>query len=150
MRIATLLVFMLLSLDGVVLMTEVKAQTTPATPQEGSVDVPPSAPPTKNSEQTIKEDPVCDPTYRPHIIKIEPDEFFAGDTIVIMGEHFGENKACLHEVTFGSEKAKEYKLISTDKIEATAPDNSPTGMVFINVETGGGASRSAVLIKKKE
>jgi hypothetical protein len=145
MRIATVLFILLLSLNGVGLIG-----IPMATAQEGASDIPVSAPPTKDSEQTIKEDPVCDPTHRPHIIKIEPDEFFAGDKVVIIGEHFGEKKGCLHEVTFGSEKAKEFTLIGSEKIEATAPDAAPTGMVFINVETGGGAARAAVLIKKKE
>ncbi len=145
MRIATVLLPLLLSLNGVNLIGMPLA-----TAQEGSGDMPLTAPPTKDSTQTLKEDPVCDPTYRPHIIKIEPDEFFAGDKVLIIGEHFGEKKGCLHEVTFGSEKAKEFTLIGSEKIEATAPEAAPTGMVFINVETGGGAARAAVLIKKKE
>ena len=40
--------------------------------------------------------------------------------------------------------------MGNESIEATAPDNVSTGMIFVNVVTGGGAARSAVLVKKKE
>ena len=141
MRFTTLFVIMMLSFLGFNLMwmTDAKAQS-------GSTAESPSA----KSEETIKGDPVCDPTYRPKITKIEPDEFQAGDKVTILGEHFGQKKECLHEVTFGLEKAKEFTLKGDGKIEATAPDNVATGMAFVSVVTGGGAAKSAVLVKKKE
>ena len=142
MRVSTCLLCMMLSFVGVNLMSMTGATAqSPATTTEA---------PSGNIEKTIKKDPVCDPTYRPKITKIEPDEFQAGDKVTIMGEHFGEIKECLHEVTFGVEKAKDFKLVGNEKIEATAPDNVSTGMIFVNVVTGGGAARSAVLVKKKE
>jgi hypothetical protein len=100
------------------------------------------------SEKTLQEDPVCDPSHRPKITKIEPDEFQPGAKVVIIGEDFGQKKECLFEVTFGYEKAKDFVLKGNERIEATAPDNVSTGMIFVNVITGGGAARSAVLIKK--
>jgi hypothetical protein len=135
---------MMLSFGGLDLMwmTDVRAQANPSTPQEGSGAV------ATDSEKTIKEDPVCDPTYRPKITKIEPDEFQPGTKVVITGEHFGQKKECLHEVTFGLEKAKEFILKGDDKIEATAPDNVAPGMIFVSVVTGGGAAKAAVLVKK--
>lgn len=144
MRVATLLVIMMLSFGGLDLlwMTEVKAQSSPSTTQEKSAATP------TDSEKTIKADPICDPTFRPKITKIEPDEFQPGTKVVITGEHFGQKKECLHEVTFGMEKAKEFMLKSDNTIEATAPDTVASGMIFVSVVTGGGAAKAAVLVKK--
>lgn len=152
MRVATLLVIMMLSFLGLNLMcmTDADAQSTTTTPQQGAPDMKGTDSPSVTNEKTVKEDPVCDPTYRPVIKKIEPDEFQPGAKVVINGENFGQKKECLHEVTFGFEKAKDFTLIGNEKIEATAPDNISTGMIFVSVVTGGGAAKSAVLIKKKE
>lgn len=149
MRVATLFVIILLSVFGLdsMWMSEAKAQSSPPS-QNDSAIMDTSETPTVSSEQTLKEDPVCDPTYRPKITKIEPDEFQAGAKIVIMGEYFGKNNDCLHEVTFGAEKATDFTLKGDDKIEVTVPDNVPTGMVFVSVVTGGGAAKTAVLVKK--
>jgi len=151
MRVTTLLLIMMLPLAGLdnLWMTEAKAQSSSPS-QNGIAAMTTTESPTVSSEQTIKEDPVCDPSRRPKITKIEPDEFQAGDKVVIIGEDFGRKKECLHSVTFGYEKAKDFMLIGNERIEATAPDNLSTGMIFVNVETGGGAVRSAVLVKKKE
>jgi len=152
MRVATLLVIMMLSVGGLNLpwITEAKAQSGPTSPQEGSANVTTTDSLAEKSEKTLKEDPVCDPSRRPKITKIEPDEFQAGAKVVIMGEDFGQKKECLFEVTFGYEKATDFMLKGNERIEATAPDNISTGMIFVNVITGGGAARSAVLVKKKE
>jgi hypothetical protein len=128
-------------------MTDADAQSTTTSPQQGATG---TESPSVNSEKTVQEDPFCDPTYRPKINKIEPDEFEPGAKVVILGEHFGQNKDCLHEVTFGFEKAKEFTLKGEERIEATVPDNVATGMVFVSVVTGGGAAKAAVLVKKKE
>lgn len=151
MRVPTLFLIVLLSFMGLDQMwiTDVKAQSSSTTPQEESTDITTPSPPLVNSEQTIKEDPVCDPTYRPVIQKIEPDEFQPGDKVAIIGEHLGSKKDCLHSVTFGYLEAKDFTLQGDERIEATAPDNLAPGMLFLNVETGGGAARKAVLIKKK-
>jgi hypothetical protein len=70
-------------------MSEAKAQSSlPSQNDTGTMGT--SESPTVSSEQTLKDDPVCDPTYRPTITKIEPDEFQAGAKIVIMGEKFGK------------------------------------------------------------
>ncbi|MDH5576721.1 MAG: hypothetical protein OEY80_14640 [Nitrospirota bacterium] len=139
MRVATLFVIMMLSVGGFNLtwVTEANAQGGPPTESLAQM-----------SEKTLQEDPVCDPSHRPKITKIEPDEFQPGAKVVIIGEDFGQKKECLFEVTFGYEKAKDFVLKGNERIEATAPDNVSTGMIFVNVITGGGAARSAVLIKK--
>ena len=152
MRVATLFVIMLLSFEGLdpMWMTDAKAQSTPGTPQEGSADVTTTESLAAEAEKKIREDPVCDSTFRPKITKIEPDEFQAGDKVAIIGEYFGQKKECVKTVTFGVEQAKDVTLIGNERIEATAPDNISTGMIFVEVVTGGGAARSAVLVKKKE
>ena len=146
MRLTILLVIMMgpLSVLDYVWMTEAKAQS--GHPSQMATTESPSV----SSEETIKADPVCDPSRRPKITKIEPDEFQAGAKVVIIGEDFGQKKECLHSVTFGYENAKDFTLKGNERIEATAPDNLSTGIIFVNVETGGGSVRSAVLIKKKE
>ncbi|HNP62122.1 MAG TPA: IPT/TIG domain-containing protein [Nitrospirales bacterium] len=149
MRVATLFVIILPAVLGLpsMWMSEAKAQSSPS-PQNDTAIMGTSESPTVSSEQTLKDDPVCDPTYRPTITKIEPDEFQAGAKIVIMGEHFGKKKDCLHEVTFGPVKATEFTLQGDDKIEVTVPDSVATGMLFVSVVTGGGAAKTAVLVKK--
>ena len=152
MRVATLPVIIMLSFLGFNLMwmTDADAQLTTTSAQQVAQGTTSTDSPAVNSEKTVKEDPVCDPTYRPKITKIEPDEFQPGAKVVINGENFGQKKECLHEVTFGFEKAKDFTLKGDDKIEATAPDNVSTGMIFVSVVTGGGAAKAAVLVKKKE
>jgi hypothetical protein len=152
MRIATLFVIMVLSFEGLTLMgmTHARAQPGPMSLQSGSAAVRTAESLAEKSEKTLKEDPVCDPSRRPKITKIEPDEFQAGAKVVIIGEDFGQKKECLFEVTFGYEKAKDFMLMGNERIEATAPDNISTGMIFVDVITGGGAARSAVLVKKQE
>jgi hypothetical protein len=151
MRVATLFVIIPLSFLGLdpMWVTETKAQSSLPS-QSGIAAMATTESPTVSSEQTIQEDPVCDPSRRPKITKIEPDEFQAGAKVVIIGEDFGQKKECLHSVTFGYENAKDFTLKGNERIEATAPDNLSTGMIFVSVITGGGAARSAVLVKKKE
>ncbi|MEO6203128.1 MAG: IPT/TIG domain-containing protein [Nitrospirales bacterium] len=149
MRVATLFVIILLAVLGLdsMWMSEAKAQSSPPSQNDTAI-MGTSGSPTVSSEQTLKDDPVCDPTYRPTITKIEPDEFQAGAKIVIMGEYFGKKQGCLHEVTFGAEKATDFTLKGDDKIEVTVPDGVAPGMVFVSVVTGGGAAKTAVLVKK--
>ncbi len=139
MRVATLFVIMMLSVGGFNLTWVTEANAQGGSPTESLAQM---------SEKTLQEDPVCDPSHRPKITKIEPDEFQPGAKVVIIGEDFGQKKECLFEVTFGYEKAKDFVLKGNERIEATAPDNVSTGMIFVNVITGGGAARSAVLVKK--
>ncbi len=152
MRIATLFVIMVLSFEGLTLMamTHARAQAGPMSLQSGSAAVRTPESLAEKSEKTLKKDPVCDPSRRPKITKIQPDEFQAGAKVLIIGDDFGQKKECLFEVTFGYEKAKAFMLVGNEQIEATAPDNISTGMIFVNVITGGGAARSAVLVKKQE
>ncbi len=146
MRLTILLLIMMGPFAGLdnVWMNEAKAQS--GLPSKMATTESPSV----SSEETIKADPVCDPSRRPKITKIEPDEFQAGAKVAIIGEDFGQKKECLHSVTFGYENANDFTLKGNERIEATAPDNLATGMIFVNVETGGGSVRSAVLVKKKE
>jgi len=150
MRVTTLFVIMLLSVGGLNLtwITEARAQSESTSPQEGLAIAANTEFLAQMSEKTLQEDPICDPSHRPKITKIEPDEFQPGAKVVIIGEDFGQKKECLFEVTFGYEKAKEFALKGNERIEATAPDNVSTGMIFVNVITGGGSARSAVLVKK--
>jgi len=152
MRGATIFFIMMLSVEGLALMgmTDAKAQSGPTSLQDGTAAVRTAESLAEKSEQTLKDDPVCDPSRRPKITKIEPDEFQAGAKVVIIGEDFGQKKECLFEVTFGYEKAKDFMLMGNERIEATAPDNISTGMIFVSVITGGGGARSAVLVKKQE
>ena len=150
MRVATLFVIMMLSVGGFNLtwVTGAQAQAESTSLQEGFAIAANTGSLAEMSEKTLQEDPVCDPSHRPKITKIEPDEFQPGAKVVIIGEDFGQKKECLFEVTFGYEKAKDFVLKGNERIEATAPDNVSTGMIFVNVITGGGAARSAVLVKK--
>jgi len=152
MRVATFFIMMILSFEGLALMgiADVRAQPGSMSLQDGAAAIRTAETLPGTSEQTLKEDPVCDPSHRPKITKIEPDEFQPGAKVVIMGEDFGQKKECLFEVTFGYDKAKDFMLVGNERIEATAPDSISTGMIFVNVITGGGAARSAVLVKKKE
>jgi hypothetical protein len=152
MRIATLFLIMMLSFEGLAFMGIIDAWAQPGSMSlpDGAAAIRTAESLAEKSEQTRKEDPVCDPSRRPKITKIEPDEFQAGAKVVIMGEDFGQKKECLFEVTFGYEKAKDFMLVGNERIEATAPDSISTGMIFVSVITGGGGARSAVLVKKKE
>lgn len=149
MRVTILFLIVMAPLAGFdhAWMTEANAQSGLPS-QDGIAAQAATGSPSVSSEQTIKADPVCDPSRRPKITKIEPDEFQAGAKVVIIGEDFGQKKECLHSVTFGYENAKDFTLKGNERIEATAPDNLSTGIIFVNVETGGGAVRSAVLVKK--
>jgi hypothetical protein len=98
-------------------------------------------------EQKVKEDPICDSSRRPHILKIEPDEMKIGDTILITGKDFGRKKECFQGVFFGSERAKSFTYIDEEKVEATVPDTAPSGLTFLNVVTSGGANRKGILVK---
>jgi len=143
MQVAILLLILMVAVQGanVMGMAAARAQS----PADGVTTESPSV----NSEKTVREDPVCDPSHRPQITKIEPDEFAGGDKVAIIGD-FGSKKDCVFDVTFGQDKAKDFNFMGNDKIEATAPDNVAPGMMFVNVITGGGSARSAVLVKKKE
>ncbi|MDH5564515.1 MAG: hypothetical protein OEY91_12955 [Nitrospirota bacterium] len=152
MRVATLFMIMMLSFEGLALMgvTQARAQPGPMSLEDGAAAIRTAESLPGTSEKILKEDPVCDPSHRPQITKIEPDEFQPGAKVVIMGEDFGQEKQCLFEVTFGYEKAKDFMLVGNERIEATAPDSLSTGMIFVSVITGGGGARSAVLVKKQE
>ena len=86
MRLTILLLILMGPLAGFdnLWMTEVQAQS--GLPSQMTTTEPPSV----SSEETIKADPVCDPSRRPKITKIEPDEFQAGAKVVIIGEDFGQ------------------------------------------------------------
>ncbi len=101
-------------------------------------------------EKKVQDDPVCDRTKRPRILKVEPDEVKPGDRVVIQGENFG-TKQCFHGVSFSkASKAKvEYTFVDESRIEATVPKETPPGMTFVITVTGAGSAQSkAVLIKK--
>lgn len=95
----------------------------------------------------VEDDPICDPTKRPQITSVEPDELTPGDKVTIKGKFFGEEK-CLHSVSFGSTKADTVTAVDSDTLEVTVPEAQP-GLSFITIETSGGSARTAVLLKSK-
>jgi hypothetical protein len=101
-------------------------------------------------EEKVKKDPVCDPSKRPSIHKVEPDTVKAGDHIVIKGENFGKPE-CFRGVNFSkaSKSKVEYKYVNDSTIEATVPQDAPTGMTFVLTITGAGSAQSkAILVTK--
>lgn len=100
-------------------------------------------------ENKVKEDPICDPTTRPQITHVEPDEVKAGDTVVVRGKHFGK-KECFRGVSFGSHSAKVFTFVDAEKIEATVPEGLRAGLTFLDVVTGGGTARKSILVKAKD
>lgn len=101
-------------------------------------------------EEKVEKDPVCDPSIRLKITKVEPDVVKPGDRVVIKGENFG-TKECLQSVSFsaaGGEKAT-FEYVNDSKIEATVP-KIKSGMTFINVVSGSGSAQSkAILVQGK-
>ena len=101
-------------------------------------------------ENKVAKDPICDPSKRPMITTVEPDEAKPGDRVVIKGENFG-TKECFHSVTFSAASGTkiEYKYVNETTIEAKVPDAKP-GMTFVIIVAGGGSAQSKpVLIKRK-
>ncbi|GJL49027.1 hypothetical protein [Candidatus Nitrospira salsa] len=101
------------------------------------------------NEQKVKDDPICDSSRRPVIKTVEPDEVKPGDKIVVTGD-FGKSKECLHHVTIGSQEGKEMTYVDAKHVEVTVPDSARQGMTFLNVQTGGGSARVAILVQSKE
>jgi len=101
-------------------------------------------------EQKVKNDPICDSSVRPQIDHVKPDELKSGDTVVVQGKYFGKKKECLHAVTFGSEQAKTFTFVDDEHIEAIVPEGLPSGVTFLNVETGGGTARKGILVQSQD
>ncbi len=101
-------------------------------------------------EKKVKKDPICDSSTRPEIKDVKPDTVRSGDKIIITGSFFGKKKECLHSITIGSEVGKNATYINDKKVEVTVPDSVHPGMTFVNVQSGGGAARSAILITGQE
>jgi len=99
-------------------------------------------------EQKVKADPICDSSNRPEIVSVEPNEVKPGDKIVITGNYFGKKKECLFRLDIGYEEGKDLTYISDQKLEVTVPDSVGPGLLFLNIQTGGGTARSAILVKR--
>ena len=125
--------FLGLSMVGV---TSSLGQPKTATPKEASTEFAIPEAIKGFDEKKVQEDPICDSSRRPKIMKVEPDEVQAGDKVVVMGKNFGGKKECLHAVTFGSEKAKAYIYVDDEKLEAMVPDTVSAGLIFLDVVTG--------------
>jgi hypothetical protein len=99
-----------------------------------------------SDEAKIENDPVCDRSKQPKIVKVEPDEAKPGQKITITGEHFG-TKDCFHGVAFSAAgQAKiDYTFVNETTIHATVPDVRP-GMSFIDITAGGGNARSKAFL----
>ena len=98
-------------------------------------------------EQKVLQDPLCDPTYRPTIQTISPDEARPGDTIRVTGNYFGAKTRCLYSVTFGEYPGENLTFLEDNVFEVRVPKELKAGLVFLNVVTNGGSARSAILIK---
>ena len=101
-------------------------------------------------EEKVKNDPICDSSVRPQIDQVTPDEMKSGDTIMVQGKYFGKKKECFHGVTFGSEQAKKFTYVDDEHIQAVVPEGLRSGVMFINVETGGGTARKGILVKSQD
>ena len=100
-------------------------------------------------EQKVKADPICDSSKRPEIVSVNPDEVKPGDKIVITGKYFGKKKECLFGLTIGFEKGKDLTYISDQMLEVTVPESVGPGLLFLNIQSGGGSARSAILVKRE-
>lgn len=98
-------------------------------------------------EQKVLQDPLCDPTHRPTIQTITPDEARPGDTIRVTGNYFGAKTKCLYSVTFGEYPGENLTLLEDNVFEVRVPKELKAGLVFLNIVTNGGTARSAILIK---
>ncbi len=98
-------------------------------------------------EQKVLQDPLCDPTHRPTIQTITPDEARPGDTVRVTGNYFGAKTRCLYSVTFGEYPGENLNLLEDNIFEVRVPKELKAGLVFLNVVTNGGSARSAILIK---
>ncbi len=98
-------------------------------------------------EQKVLQDPLCDPTHRPLIHTITPDEARPGDTIRVTGNYFGAKTRCLYSVTFGEYPGENLTVLEDNVFEVRVPKELKAGLVFLNVVTNGGSARSAILIK---
>lgn len=98
-------------------------------------------------EEKVKKDPVCDPTKRPSIHKVEPDTVKPGDKIVIKGENFGRPE-CFRGVNFSKASKSEvnYKHVNDSTIEAVVPKDVPPGMTFVLTITNGGSAQSKAIL----
>ena len=100
--------------------------------------------------QMVKDEPICSPNKRPQIDAVEPDEVKPGDKMIVTGSFFGEKEECLYKVTIGTEEAENPKYINEQKLEVTVPDSAQSGMTFLNIQAGGGAARSAILVNPEK
>ena len=100
-------------------------------------------------EQKVKKDPICDSSTRPKIDSVKPDIVKPGDKIIITGS-FGKKKECLHNVTIGRELGDNTTYVNDEKVEVTVPESVQPGMTFLNVQSGGGGARTAILITDQE
>jgi len=101
------------------------------------------------NEQKVKDDPICDSSKRPTIKTVEPDEVTPGQKIIVTG-NFGKNKECVHHVTIGTQEGKEMTYVDAKRLEVTVPNSARQGMTFLNVQTGGGSARVAILVQSKK
>ena len=97
-------------------------------------------------EQKVKKDPICDSSTRPKIMSVKPDIVKPGDKIIITGSFFGKKKECFHNVTIGKELGENVTYVNDQKVEVIVPESVQPGMTFLNIQSGGGGARSAILI----
>ena len=100
----------------------------------------------KGLPRAVAKAPTCDNSIHPKIIKVTPDSVKPGQKIKITGKNFGK-KACFQKVSFGATKAKKFRYVSDNTLEATVPKMKP-GLAPVNILTAGGSSEFILLIKK--
>ena len=61
-----------------------------------------------------------------------------------------KKKECLFRMTIGSEKVKDLQYISDQKLEVTVPTSVKPGLLFLNIQSGGGTARSVILVKNAD
>ncbi|RMH37776.1 MAG: hypothetical protein D6690_01410 [Nitrospirae bacterium] len=101
-------------------------------------------------EEKVKNDPVCDSNHRPEITAVEPDEVQPGDTVTVKGQYFGRKKECLYQIIIGSVKGENLTYIDDHQLQVTIPKSAAPGLRFLNIQTGGGSARAAILIRSEQ
>ena len=120
------------------------AEKAPKEPPPKGTSVKPETVPPK----AVTSAPACDPNLHPKVTGVVPDHIKSGMKIMIKGSGFGK-KECFKDVSFGSTRLKDYKLVSDSTVEVTVPAGLKPGMMKVHIQTAGGTADDTVLLEKK-